>query len=125
MIVTLLLISEFHVHAWSASTPTLAEPAHGYVAKRGDAFVYEKVPPVDSTAPVYVLVWYLGRNSGGPLIRYQDGNMTATLECYEDCQYVRWNEISEGKVISNGRIRVSNDPLIYSIIRDATSGLLN
>jgi len=93
--------------------------------KKGSAFVYEKIPGVDSTKPEYVLVWYLGKRASGPLIRYQDGDMTAILECYESCQYVRWTGLSEGKSSFSGRIRVINDPLIYSIVRDATSGLLD
>ncbi|MBB5503133.1 hypothetical protein HDG37_007372 [Paraburkholderia sp. MM5384-R2] len=51
--------------------------------------------------------------------------MTATLTCYENCQYVRWTGRSEGRAKFGGRIRVTNDPLIYSIMRDATAGFLN
>lgn len=92
--------------------------------KRGSAFVYEKVSSGDSTKSEYVFVWYMGENANGPLIQYQGGSMRATLECYEDCQYVRWNGTSEGRGRFSGRIRVTNDPLIYSIMRDATAGLL-
>lgn len=79
----------------------------------------------DPTNPEYVLVWYLGKQAESPLIRYQDGTMTATLTCYENCQYVRWTGRSEGRAKFGGRIRVTNDPLIYSIMRDATAGFLN
>lgn len=123
----LLVISGFRVPAWSAGNPAPEESSQipGYVSKNGNTYVYQKVPLGDSTEPEYVFVWYLGEESSGPLIRYQDGPMTATLSCYENCRYVRWSRISEGKVISSGRIRVINDPLIHSIIRDATSGLLH
>jgi hypothetical protein len=79
----------------------------------------------DSTNPHYVLVWYLGERGESPLIRYHDGTVTATLTCYENCQYVSWTSRSEGRVIFSGRIRVTNDPLIYSIMRDAAAGFLN
>lgn len=114
-------------NAWPAGdpTPAVSGQSPSYVMKKGGAFVYEKIPGVDSTKPEYVLVWYLGKRASGPLIRYQDGDMTAILECYEDCQYVRWTGVPEGRSSVSGRIRVINDPVLYSILRDATSGLLD
>lgn len=96
-----------------------------YVMKKGDAFAYQKVPNGDPTEPEYVWVWYLGKRASSPLIRYQDGTTMATLTCYDDCQFVRWTSKPDGQPIFSGRIRVTNDPLIYSIMRDALSGFLN
>lgn len=115
-------------NAWSKNIPIIEasqKQSPSYIGRSGDAYLYEKVPSGDATKPEHVLVWYMGKQANGPLIRYQDGAMVVTLECYEDCQYVRWTSGEGGRKSSGGRIRVINDPLIYSIIRDATSGLLN
>jgi hypothetical protein len=122
-----IALSTFPAYVSAEGSPTLVESSQvpAYIKKIGDAFVYEKIPLDDSTGPEYVFVSYLGKEPSGPLIEYRDGSMTVALRCYENCQYVKWSAISDGKIRESGRIRTINDPLIYSIIRDATSGLLD
>ncbi|WP_250533170.1 hypothetical protein [Caballeronia sp. AZ10_KS36] len=88
--------------------------------------MYEKasVDGADTEAPV--LVWYVGVSKGNePVVRYQDGPATGTLSCYDDCQFVTGITQTGGRITQTGRIRVTNDPLIDAIMRDARSGALS
>jgi len=109
----------------SPNAPT-PEPVHFYVGRRGDAFEYVKIPVNGIDLESLVVVWYLGTRKGyGPAVRYQDGPSTGTLTCYDDCQFVLGATTVHGKVTHTGRIRVTNDPLIYAIMRDAQAGRLS
>lgn len=102
------------------------QPEHSYVGRQGNAFVYEKasVDGADTEAPV--LVWYVGVSKGNePVVRYRDGPATGTLSCYDDCQFVTGITQTGGRITQTGRIRVTNDPLINAIMRDARSGALS
>lgn len=109
--------------------PTLAakaaEPDHYYVARRGTAFEYAKVPTNDSTDESFVLVWDDGTHDGEPVVRYQDGASNGTLTCYDGCQFVYGTTLVDGKMVQTGRIRVTNDPLVYEIMHDAAAGHLS
>ncbi|WP_250450477.1 hypothetical protein [Caballeronia sp. ATUFL_M2_KS44] len=72
-----------------------------------------------------VLVWLLKVRQGNqPVVRYQDGTSSGTLACYDDCQFVSGATMIEGKLTHTGRIRVTNDPLIFAIMQDARAGYL-
>jgi hypothetical protein len=100
-------------------------PDHYYVGRKGDAFEYAKLPGGPAEAQNTVLVWYLGTNQDKePVIRYQDGASSGTLSCFDHCQFVRGATFVGEKLVQTGRIRVTNDPLIYMIMHDASAGRL-
>lgn len=108
------------------SVTAMPESDHSYIGRRGDAFEYTRIPTDGIDVESRVLVWYLGTRKGqGPAVRYQDGGSTGTLTCYDDCQFVMGATTVNGKVTHIGRIRVTNDPLIYAIMRDARAGHLS
>ncbi|MDR5812525.1 MULTISPECIES: hypothetical protein [unclassified Caballeronia] len=103
-----------------------AAQAHYYIGRQGDAFEYARMSAGEGAAERRVLVWYLGNRTGRtPSVRYQDGASGGTLTCYDDCQFVRGVTTVAGKVVHVGRIRVTNDPLIYAIMHDALAGHLS
>jgi hypothetical protein len=103
-----------------------AAQAHYYIGRRGDAFEYVRTPTSEGASERRVLVWYLGNRTGRtPSVRYEDGASSGTLTCYDDCQFVRGVTTVAGKVVHAGRIRVTNDPLIYAIMHDALAGYLS
>jgi hypothetical protein len=104
---------------------TGVQPDHYYVARKGDAFEYAKVPTDASTDGSFVLVWNDGTRGGERSVRYQDGTSNGTLTCYDGCQFVYGTTLMDGKVVQTGRIRVTNDPLVYEIMHDAASGSLS
>jgi hypothetical protein len=106
-------------------TTTGAQPDHYYDARKGDAFEYAKIPTVNSIDESFVLVWNLGTRGGEPFVRYQDSTSNGTLSCYDGCQFVYGTTLIDGKVVQTGRIRVTNDPLIYKIMSDAEAGYLS
>jgi hypothetical protein len=100
-------------------------PDHFYASRKGDAFEYARVSSDHSGARDSVLVWYVGMNRARqPVVRYQDGASTGTLTCFDDCQFVRGTTSIDGHVTHTGRIRITNDPLIYGIMYDARAGRL-
>jgi hypothetical protein len=100
-------------------------PDHFYVERKGDAFEYVKVPGADVETQNRVLVWYMGRSSNNePVVRYQDGASSGMLSCFDNCQFVRGSTFVGGTLVQTGRIRVTNDPLIYAIMHDARAGQL-
>ncbi len=106
-----------------ASTSSTSD--HYYVGRKGDAFEYAKVPGDDVEVQDLVLVWYVGTNKDRePIVRFQDGASSGTLSCFDNCQFVRGETLIGHKLIHTGRIRVTNDPLIYAIMRDALAGRL-
>lgn len=109
-----------------ARSADAAAQAHYYIGRQGDAFEYARTPASEGAAERRVLVWYLGNRTGKtPSVRYQDGASNGTLTCYDDCQFVRGVTTIAGKVVHVGRIRVTNDPLIYAIMHDALAGHLS
>ncbi|WP_143327948.1 hypothetical protein [Caballeronia pedi] len=108
----------------ATSTPI---PNHYYVGRKGDAYEYAKVPGGDADdVQSLVLVWYAGTSKENePVIRYQDGASSGTLSCFDNCQFVRGTTLIGNKLVHTGRIRVTNDPLIYAIMHDARAGRLS
>jgi hypothetical protein len=100
-------------------------PDHFYVGRSGDAFEYARPSADGVDMQNRVLVWYVGTNGDKePVIRYQDGKSTGTLTCFDSCQFVRGTTSIDGRVVHTGRIRLTNDPLIYGIMHDALAGRL-
>ncbi|GJH15690.1 hypothetical protein CBA19CS22_04130 [Caballeronia novacaledonica] len=100
-------------------------PDHYYVGRKDDAFEYAKVPADKGETQDLVLVWYMGTNKDGePIVRYQDGASSGTLSCFDNCQFVRGATLVGHRLVQTGRIRVTNDPLIYAIMHDARAGRL-
>jgi hypothetical protein len=118
----LLMVAPENASAQDAA----ATPDHYYIGKNGDAFQYEKPPQDRVDAQDFVLVWYRGKtNNKEPLVDYRVGNSSGTLRCIDDCQFVQGTTLVDKRVVHTGRIRITNDPLIYAIMHDARLGKLS
>lgn len=99
-----------------------------YVAQEKGEYAYERSVPEASPddEPMPILWVRLTGMQGGVITLQGTRDASGLVLMYRDgCQFINVLDYWDGKLVSQGTIRVSNDPELSHIIKDALAGRLS
>ena len=99
-----------------------------YMAQQNGEYAYERSAPEagqDDESMTVLWVRLTGMQGGVITVQGTRDSSGMVLTYRSGCQFINVHDYRDGKLVSKGTIRVSNDPVLSQIMQDAVAGYLN